>query len=60
MLDPYVYGQVERVSPEAPIPILRVARETYTPDGAGEEVVGEDLVQFYGGKIDLADLIGRP
>ncbi len=35
MLDHYVYGQVERVSPEAPIPILRVERETRTPGGAG-------------------------
>jgi D-beta-D-heptose 7-phosphate kinase/D-beta-D-heptose 1-phosphate adenosyltransferase len=35
MLDHYVYGQVERVSPEAPIAILRVGRETRTPGGAG-------------------------
>jgi len=35
MLDHYVYGQVERVSPEAPIPILRVGHETRTPGGAG-------------------------
>src|SRR6185437_1859321 len=35
MLDHYVYGHVERVSPEAPIPILRVERETRTPGGAG-------------------------
>jgi len=27
MLDHYVYGQVERVSPEAPIPVLQVERE---------------------------------
>lgn len=35
MLDHYVYGSVERVSPEAPIPILRVERETRTLGGAG-------------------------
>src|SRR5260221_12581582 len=35
MLDHYVYGQVERVSPEAPIAILRVGRETRMPGGAG-------------------------
>ena len=35
MLDHYVYGAVERVSPEAPIPILRVERETRTLGGAG-------------------------
>jgi len=35
MLDHYVYGRVERVSPEAPIPVLRVEREQYTLGGAG-------------------------
>jgi D-beta-D-heptose 7-phosphate kinase/D-beta-D-heptose 1-phosphate adenosyltransferase len=35
MLDHYVYGQVERVSPEAPIPILKVERETRMLGGAG-------------------------
>lgn len=35
MLDHFVYGSVERVSPEAPIPILRVERETRTLGGAG-------------------------
>ncbi|HUK10141.1 MAG TPA: D-glycero-beta-D-manno-heptose-7-phosphate kinase [Stellaceae bacterium] len=35
MLDHYVHGGVERVSPEAPIPILRVERESRTLGGAG-------------------------
>jgi D-beta-D-heptose 7-phosphate kinase / D-beta-D-heptose 1-phosphate adenosyltransferase len=35
MLDDYVYGRVERVSPEAPIPVLRVEREQHTLGGAG-------------------------
>jgi D-beta-D-heptose 7-phosphate kinase / D-beta-D-heptose 1-phosphate adenosyltransferase len=35
MLDHYVYGEVERISPEAPIPVLHVARETRTLGGAG-------------------------
>jgi D-beta-D-heptose 7-phosphate kinase / D-beta-D-heptose 1-phosphate adenosyltransferase len=35
MLDHYVYGQVERVSPEAPIPVLAVEREMKTLGGAG-------------------------
>src|SRR3979490_2648924 len=38
MLDHYVYGQVERISPEAPIPVLRVERETRTLGGAGNVV----------------------
>jgi len=38
MLDRYVYGTVDRVSPEAPIPIVRVERETAMPGGAGNVV----------------------
>jgi D-beta-D-heptose 7-phosphate kinase/D-beta-D-heptose 1-phosphate adenosyltransferase len=35
MLDRFVYGAVDRISPEAPIPVLRIARETAMLGGAG-------------------------
>src|SRR5260370_9114833 len=35
MLDHYVYGQVERVAPEAPIPVLWIERERKALGGAG-------------------------
>jgi D-beta-D-heptose 7-phosphate kinase/D-beta-D-heptose 1-phosphate adenosyltransferase len=35
MLDHYVFGQVERVSPEAPVPVLWIEREMKTLGGAG-------------------------
>ena len=35
MLDRFVYGAVERISPEAPIPVLRIAQETAMLGGAG-------------------------
>jgi D-beta-D-heptose 7-phosphate kinase/D-beta-D-heptose 1-phosphate adenosyltransferase len=38
MLDRYVYGTVERISPEAPIPIVTVEREIAMPGGAGNVV----------------------
>ncbi len=38
MLDRYVYGDVERVSPEAPVPVLSVQRELAMPGGAGNVV----------------------
>ena len=34
MLDRYVYGSVERISPEAPIPVIDVQRIVDTPGGA--------------------------
>lgn len=38
MMDRYVYGHVERVSPEAPVPVLAVEREVALPGGAGNVV----------------------
>ncbi|MBI2977856.1 MAG: D-glycero-beta-D-manno-heptose-7-phosphate kinase [Rhodospirillales bacterium] len=38
MLDHFHYGSVERISPEAPIPVLRVERETTMLGGAGNVV----------------------
>ena len=68
MLDRYVYGSVDRVSPEAPVPILTVTREAAMPGGAGNvlrnlaaldasaafiSVVGDDQAGS-----DLTSLIG--
>jgi D-beta-D-heptose 7-phosphate kinase / D-beta-D-heptose 1-phosphate adenosyltransferase len=38
MLDRYVYGLIERISPEAPVPILAIDREVAMPGGAGNVV----------------------
>lgn len=38
MLDRFVYGSVDRVSPEAPIPVLRIEREVTMLGGAGNVV----------------------
>ncbi|KJS35804.1 MAG: D-beta-D-heptose 1-phosphate adenosyltransferase, partial [Rhodospirillaceae bacterium BRH_c57] len=38
MLDRFVTGTVDRISPEAPIPVLRVTRETAMLGGAGNVV----------------------
>ena len=34
MLDKYVWGEVERVSPEAPVPVFRTARQSQHPGSA--------------------------
>jgi D-beta-D-heptose 7-phosphate kinase/D-beta-D-heptose 1-phosphate adenosyltransferase len=38
MLDRYIYGDMTRISPEAPVPILQVTREIGVPGGAGNVV----------------------
>ncbi|MEZ4547152.1 MAG: hypothetical protein R3B51_05260 [Thermodesulfobacteriota bacterium] len=35
MLDRYVRGTAERISPEAPVPVLKVREETSSPAGPG-------------------------
>ena len=35
MLDAYIYGDAERISPEAPVPVLKVTRTDYSCGGAG-------------------------
>jgi D-glycero-beta-D-manno-heptose-7-phosphate kinase len=34
MLDGYVWGRVSRISPEAPVPVVEVVRESFFPGGA--------------------------
>jgi len=38
MLDKFIYGSVERISPEAPIPVLLINREKHMLGGAGNVV----------------------
>ena len=40
MLDAYIYGDVERISPEAPVPVLHQKRIDYKPGGAANVAVG--------------------
>lgn len=38
MIDEYVWGDVNRISPEAPVPVVSVTREEYTLGGSGNVV----------------------
>ena len=55
MLDRYVYGQVTRISPEAPVPILSVEREIAYPGGAGN--VLRNLTAL-GAAVALVSVVG--
>jgi D-beta-D-heptose 7-phosphate kinase/D-beta-D-heptose 1-phosphate adenosyltransferase len=56
MLDRYVWGDVERISPEAPIPILRIGHQEHRLGGAGS--VASMLVTL-GAQTILAAVVGR-
>jgi D-beta-D-heptose 7-phosphate kinase/D-beta-D-heptose 1-phosphate adenosyltransferase len=55
MLDRYVYGRAERMSPEAPIPVLAVREERKMLGGAGN--VARNVAAL-GGKASLIGVIG--
>ena len=38
MVDLYIHGQAHRISPEAPVPVVRVTRRLMVPGGAGNVV----------------------
>ncbi|MBL9118271.1 MAG: D-glycero-beta-D-manno-heptose-7-phosphate kinase [Verrucomicrobiaceae bacterium] len=44
MLDHFVWGNVRRISPEAPVPVVEVVRETLFPGGAAN--VARNLAEF--------------
>ena len=56
MLDRYVYGSVTRISPEAPVPVVKVVRETSMPGGASN-VAGN--IRALGGQAAVAGMIGK-
>jgi bifunctional ADP-heptose synthase (sugar kinase/adenylyltransferase) len=41
MLDRYIWGDVERISPEAPVPIVRAVRRNERPGGAANVAMNE-------------------
>jgi len=55
MLDEYVFGTVGRISPEAPVPVVAVTRETKVPGGAANVAFN---LRGLGAGVELAGLLG--
>jgi rfaE bifunctional protein kinase chain/domain len=56
MLDVYLRGDVERISPEAPVPVVRVRERRYALGGAAN--VAQNVAAI-GGECDLVAAIGN-
>jgi len=56
MLDRFVYGTAERISPEAPIPVVRIEREESMLGGAGNVV--RNIVGL-GGNVEFVSVVGQ-
>ncbi len=55
MLDHFVWGSVSRISPEAPVPVVQVTRETEMPGGAGNVAVN---LASLGAEVHVVGLLG--
>lgn len=56
MIDEYVWGDVDRISPEAPVQVVTVKTDEYTPGGAGNVVM--NLVAL-GARVSVAGVTGK-
>lgn len=55
MIDEYLWGAVDRISPEAPVPVVSVGRNSYTLGGAGNVI--NNLVSL-GAQVSVTSVIG--
>lgn len=56
MLDEYVAGPSDRLSPEAPVPVVRVEHHTSVPGGAAHVA---SVAARLGARVDLVGVLGR-
>ena len=56
VMDEFLWGQVERISPEAPVPVVEVERESLMLGGAGN--VGNNIIAL-GGQVIICGVIGN-
>ncbi len=55
MLDSYMWGQTNRISPEAPVPVVSVQKVTHNPGGAAN--VGWNIASL-SAKVTMAGVVG--
>jgi D-beta-D-heptose 7-phosphate kinase/D-beta-D-heptose 1-phosphate adenosyltransferase len=56
MIDEYIWGNVSRISPEAPVPVVNVTSESLRLGGAGNVV---NNIHSLGGRVWLCGLVGN-
>ena len=56
MIDHYLWGKCERISPEAPVQIVEIERETKVLGGAGNLI---NNLRALGAKVDVISVIGN-
>ncbi len=55
ILDQHIWGEVERISPEAPVPVVWAKKRTYVPGGAANVA---NNISALGAKVSLCGVLG--
>src|SRR3954465_10405427 len=55
MLDHYIWGDASRISPEAPVPVVDISRDSYTAGGAANVALN---IASLGARCTVAGFIG--
>ena len=55
MIDRFIWGKVSRISPEAPVPVVLVDKETFLLGGAANVV---NNIHALGGGVSLCGIVG--
>ncbi len=55
MVDRYLFGLADRISPEAPVPVVHISKQEDKPGGAGNVALN---LKALGAKVSLAGLCG--
>ena len=56
MLDTFIWGEVKRISPEAPVPVVEIKKEDFSLGGAGNVSFN---IKSLGGEVFLIGSIGK-
>jgi rfaE bifunctional protein kinase chain/domain len=56
ILDEYIWGKANRLSPEAPVPVLEVSKYSHVPGGAANVA---NNIKSLGGNVAIAGVLGK-
>ena len=56
ILDEYVWGDVERISPEAPVPVVWANKSTFLPGGAANVASN---IRSLGANVNIVGIVGK-
>lgn len=55
ILDHFIWGQVDRISPEAPVPVVRVTKENFMPGGCANVALN---IRSLGSDVSVFGIVG--